>query len=204
MTGEAVELHTYPAPDSLSAHSQGNAQLLPNENVFVNWGQAGAITEFAKDGQVLFHAYLDSEPVGKLVQSYRGFRFNWTGIATEEPAIVALSRNTTDNVQIYVSWNGDTQVTAWRFYIQGKHHHDGVTRRILGEQKRRSFETVFSVDSSAFKANAEELHFSAEGIDVRGQVLVHTRTTPVHVDVWQKTEKGDTDQSTDERGLLIQ
>ncbi|KAJ0307950.1 hypothetical protein COL516b_003925 [Colletotrichum fioriniae] len=88
--GTAKALKTYDAPDGLSAHTQGNLQVLPNGNVFINWGQAGAVTEYSNDGDVLFHAYLDSAPVGNLVQSYRGFRFNWTGVPTEEPAIVAF------------------------------------------------------------------------------------------------------------------
>jgi hypothetical protein len=102
--------------DGLSARSQGNAQVLPNSNVFVNWGQAGAVTEFnLKDKSVLFHAYLDSQPEGKLVQSYCGFRANWTGFPSELPAIVA-QEDGNGNVSVYVSWNGDTETAVWRFF----------------------------------------------------------------------------------------
>ena len=45
-------------PDRVSAAAMGNAQPLPNGNVFVGWGTAKRITEFAPDGRVLFDASL--------------------------------------------------------------------------------------------------------------------------------------------------
>ncbi|CRK36893.1 hypothetical protein BN1708_007234, partial [Verticillium longisporum] len=89
-SGVATSLRTYDAPDGLSARTQASVQLLPNGNMFVDWGEAGAVTEFSHGGQVLFHAYLDSAPVSRFVQSYRGFRANWTAIPAEEPAIATF------------------------------------------------------------------------------------------------------------------
>ena len=185
LTGEAIEVHTYPAPDNLVAHSQGNAQVLPSANVFVNWGEAGAITEFAENGKVLFHAYLDSDPVGRFVQSYRGFRFNWTGIPSEEPAIVALRSNGSQGagLSIYVSWNGDTETGAWRFYHE-RSLDNASSRRLLGEAKRTSFETVFHLDLSLVHNQGAGGGFSAEAIDSQGNVLVRTRTTLGQADIW--------------------
>ncbi|KAL3291242.1 Secreted protein [Colletotrichum asianum] len=88
--GTAKAIQTYDAPDGLSAHTQGSSQTLPNNNIFINWGQSGAVTEYSHEGKVLFHAYLDSAPEGIFTQSYRGFRYNWTGTPAEEPAIVAF------------------------------------------------------------------------------------------------------------------
>ncbi|CAK7220419.1 hypothetical protein SCUCBS95973_004147 [Sporothrix curviconia] len=134
-TGKATATRSYSAPDGLSASSQGSTQILPNSNVFVNWGQAGAITEFGEDGEVLFHAYLDSAPAGHLVQSYRGFRANWTGIPAEEPALVAIeSLGDKNGLDIFVSWNGDTETKAWRFYLE-------LGNRLLGTTERTGFET---------------------------------------------------------------
>lgn len=83
------EIHTYHAPNNLIAHTQGSFRFLPNGNKLANWGSAGALTEFADDGTILFHAYLDSYP-NKNVQSYRGFKANWTAVPSEEPAVLAL------------------------------------------------------------------------------------------------------------------
>ncbi len=80
-----VEPRRFVPPDDIVALSQGNAQRLPNGNYLVNWGQAGAVTEFrAGDAQPIFHAYLDSGALNSGAQSYRGFRFEWEGRASED------------------------------------------------------------------------------------------------------------------------
>jgi hypothetical protein len=174
-SGEASEIATFPAPFGLSAHSQGNLQHLPNGNVFINWGQAGAVTEFAWDGEVLFHAFLDSEPAGKLVQSYRGFRGNWTGTPVEEPAIVALRGSGDEGlIAVYVSWNGDTETAAWRLYLETG--VEGVkARTLLGEVGRKSFETEFDIHNSAIHGLDADSKFFAKAVDKHGIVLVTTR-----------------------------
>ncbi|KAH6687760.1 ASST-domain-containing protein [Plectosphaerella plurivora] len=169
----ATALRTYPAPDGLSAHSQGNAQVLPSGNVLVNWGQAGAVTEFAEDGEVLFHAYLDGEPDGRAVQNYRGFRQTWTGRPSEEPALVVLEG---DKVTAYVSWNGDTEVATWRFFV-----HDARGKKtLLGEAKRTGFETYLELDRSHIKG---EFRVSAEGVDGKGGVLVSSSPVAISGDL---------------------
>lgn len=179
-------MRTYPAPDGLSAPSQGNVQVLGNGNVFVNWGQAGAITEFSRDGEVLFHAYLDSAPEGHLVQSYRGFRYNWTGISTEEPAIVALhggeSSGSGRHIAVYVSWNGDAETRAWRFSAQTTPEAFGAsnqnTNRVLGEVKRTGFETKLKLDVHD-KSLKDAVAVFAEALNERGNVVARTRAVTV-------------------------
>ncbi|OOQ82289.1 hypothetical protein PEBR_39533 [Penicillium brasilianum] len=140
-TRTAREIHTYHAPDNLLASSQGNFQFLPNGNKFANWGSAGAITEFSENGTILFHAYLDSYP-NHLVQGYRGFRANWTGFSSEEPAVLALETKP-GNISIWVSWNGDTGTKFWEFYLADL--VTGTLVKSLGKQPRTSFETFLEV-----------------------------------------------------------
>ncbi|EEY20508.1 conserved hypothetical protein [Verticillium alfalfae VaMs.102] len=172
---------TYPAPDQLSAQTQGNTQVLPNSNVFVNWGQAGAITEFAADGTVLFHAYLDSEPGGNSVQSYRGYKLPWTGRPIEEPAVVALGSEASDDVDIYVSWNGDTQTTLWRFYAE-ELRGDVTRKRFLGDSNRHGFETHIKVKTFS---SGEDYRIVAEAVDenehrvYRSEMNMNYSTTPL-------------------------
>lgn len=134
----AKSLRAFPAPYGITGASQGNVQSLPNGNTFVNWGQGGAITEYTDDGQVVFHAFLDSEP-SRHVQSYRGFRFDWVGRPSEPPAIVATRRKQ-GVTRLYVSWNGDTVVKTWQFRVsyQGKEVELG--------RPRNGFETSASYD----------------------------------------------------------
>lgn len=152
----------YP-PDNLRSKSQGSTQLLPNGNVIVNWGSEGALTEYDSAGNVLFHSYMDSGYLGLGVENYRGFRYNWTGLPNEEPAIVALGND--DATTIYVSWNGDTETKTWRFYaVTGKYG----AKSFLGEAPRTSFETSLQIPTN------EVVQVVAEAIDAKGKVLRST------------------------------
>ncbi|OBT98179.1 hypothetical protein VE01_03716 [Pseudogymnoascus verrucosus] len=147
----------YP-PDDLLSKSQGSTQVLPNGNVLVNWGSEGAITEYKPNGEPIFHFYMDSGSLGEGVENYRGFRYNWTGIPHEAPAVVALNDDDEGETSIYVSWNGDTETKHWRFYeiyANGK-------RELLGTAKRESFETVLTVERTGIRS-VQVVALGAEG-----------------------------------------
>ncbi|KAJ3956856.1 hypothetical protein N0V92_006570 [Colletotrichum tropicale] len=175
--GTAKAIQTYDAPDGLSAHTQGSLQILPNDNIFINWGQSGAVTEYSHEGKVLFHAYLDSAPEGIFTQSYRGFRYNWTGAPAEEPAIVAFKGVQDGDLDVYVSWNGDTEAASWRFYARSA---AGSREDFLGEVDRDGFETHATfreVDAS------EGIAVIAEAVDKDGRALRKTRPAPISPDL---------------------
>ncbi|KAJ4328810.1 hypothetical protein N0V84_000820 [Fusarium piperis] len=175
--GTAKALRTFDAPDGLSAHTQGSVQILPNKNFFVNWGQAGAVTEFNKDGKVLFHSYLDSAPEGVFVQSYRGFRANWTGNPSEEPAVAAFKRGGQTGLDIYASWNGDTEATSWRFYARS---YEQSQDQLLGEVERKGFETHAEIKDLSID---EDLLVTAEAVDANGKVLTRSKPVVAQVEV---------------------
>lgn len=167
-TWTAKIVQAFQPPDGLLAKSQGSTQLLPNGNALVNWGSEGAMTEFGADGTPIFHAYMDSGLLGEGVQNYRAFRYNWTGLPTEEPAIVA--EKTSSGIEIFVSWNGDTETAVWRFYAVT----DGFgSREFLGEATRDGFETSFSLPGHSYQ------RLAAEAVSARGRVLTTTRATRV-------------------------
>lgn len=172
-------VQAFQPPDGLLAKSQGSTQLLPNGNALVNWGSEGAMTEFKSDGTPIFHAYMDSGFLGEGVQNYRAFRYNWTGLPTEEPAIVA--EKTPSGTAVYVSWNGDTETAAWRFYAIT----DGYgSRSFLGESQRDGFETSFFVKGHAYS------HVAAESISARGRVLKATQAVRIHDQVLPPSSGG--------------
>ncbi|KAF5862735.1 hypothetical protein ETB97_011182 [Aspergillus alliaceus] len=171
-TWKASIVQAFHPPDGLLSKSQGSTQLLPNGNALVNWGSEGALTEFRPDGTPIFHTYMDSGFLGLGVENYRGFRYNWTGLPNESPAIVSLEndRGTT----VYVSWNGDTETKVWRFY----HVTDEYgSRQYLGETRRNGFETFFSLDSRTVHA------VSAEAIGATGHVLTSTGIVKTEAEV---------------------
>jgi hypothetical protein len=104
----ATLVREYGHPDERVSATQGNVQVLPSGNVFVGWGSDPAFSEFTRDGELLFNAALP--PWG---ESYRAFRFPWSGQPSEDPAVVA-EKGAGDEVTLYASWNGATEVATWR------------------------------------------------------------------------------------------
>ena len=178
----------FPPENQLRSKSQGSTQLLPNGNVLVNWGSEGAMTEFTSDGTALFHAYMDSGALDLGVENYRAFRYNWTGIPTEEPAIVALEGED-GATTIYVSWNGDTETKAWRFYVLTD---DVGSKEFLGEVERTSFETSFKVPGGGKMSGV-----SAEAVGENGRVLRVTGDAVVEQEILPPSSKKTVDDVKD-------
>lgn len=163
----------YP-PDDLLSKSQGSTQLLPNGNVIVNWGSEGALTEFLADGTPIFHAYMDSGFLGIAVENYRGFRYNWTGLPSEVPSIMALENE--NGTTAYVSWNGDTETTSWRFYAVDA--DETGTQTLLGETVRTGFETILSIPGRRIETVV------AVAVDKRGRILTKTSEAKVEPEIF--------------------
>jgi hypothetical protein len=194
-TWEARLVQAFHPPDGLLSKSQGSTQVLPNKNVLVNWGSSGALTEFLPNGTPIFHTYFDSGHLGEGVENYRGFRFNWTGLPNEAPAIVSLKNGT--GTRIYVSWNGDTETKSWNFYGNEK----GGKLRFLGEKKRAGFETVLEV------GHTELENVKAEAVDGSGKVLVSTEVVNSEIEVFryqkESAEKARVADDLGNGGFLI-
>jgi hypothetical protein len=94
-------------PGGLSVPSQGNSERLPNGDLFVGWGRLGRFSEFSPDGRLLFDARLTPG-----YDSYRAFRFPWSGNPTTSPT-AAAKRDGTDTI-VDAIWNGATDVARWR------------------------------------------------------------------------------------------
>jgi hypothetical protein len=199
-TWTATLLQSFPAPDSIIAYSQGNTQILPNENVFVNWGSGGAVTEFSSNGTAIFHAYLESGELWEngAVQNYRGFKFNWTGIPNEEPAVVALKHG--ESIVVNVSWNGDTETVAWRFYgipqkVGGQRNVKGV---LLGQERRDGFETSFYVKSGSGVGK-----IFAEAVGKNGKALQRTRVVQTEEYIYEYVPGRDDFALDDEKQIMF-
>ena len=106
-------VRSYQHPKKLLAPFEGNAQFLPNGNVFVGWGAIPRFSEFSPGGKLLFDASF-GKGTAKITapdqdaDSYRAFRFVWHGRPDGRPA-TALSGG-----KLYASWNGATEVTKWQ------------------------------------------------------------------------------------------
>jgi hypothetical protein len=110
-TDTVVSEYEHPTP--LSSGSQGDIQQLANGDMFLGWGAEPYFSEFSPSGQLLFDGHMHGS-----YESYRTYRFPWTGTPTGTPAIAAVAANAKAGgrgpVTVYASWNGATQVTSWR------------------------------------------------------------------------------------------
>jgi hypothetical protein len=106
----ATLLHQYvnPGPAVLSP-SQGDVQRLSNADQFVGFGQVGIASEFSLRGALTFQLNLPP-----LVESYRAYRFPWSGQPTSPPVLGASRAAGATTTAVAASWNGATGVISWQ------------------------------------------------------------------------------------------
>lgn len=152
MTATLVQRYTH-APALLTV-SQGSVQQLPGGNVFIGWGADPQFSEYTPAGRQIFDA---SFVLG--VNTYRAYRFPWVGRPTTRPALV-VSRGSGGRATLYASWNGATQVTAWR---------------VLGGAGARSLNLVARAAKTGFETTIRlrrsRAYFAVQALSAAGQVL---------------------------------
>jgi hypothetical protein len=158
-TATLLEQIVHPPP--LLAESQGNLQALANGDWFVGWGQVPDFSEFDPAGALLFDAHLPRH-----TQSYRDFRFAWTGVPAHAPAFAwrALAGGAGT---VYASWNGATLVSSWRV-LSGA---SASALHQVAQVARSGFETAI-----ALPAGAGGAYTTVQALGAAGQVLATART----------------------------
>jgi hypothetical protein len=132
--------------------SQGNMQALPNGNVLLGWGAIPRVTEFAKDGRIVFDATFTAGD-----DSYRAYRFVWHADPVTRPAIAVAE----DGRTVYASWTGATAVARWQ--VVGGIVADKLTP-VGAPIARAGFETSIPLSS-------DDRYFAVEALDRNGRVL---------------------------------
>ena len=153
----------YVHPEGISAGSQGSMQVLPNGNVLVGWGSEPLLSEFAADGSLILDIRFP-----KAKQSYRARRFEWVGRPTDLP-LLAVDSDAEGKVTVHASWNGATEVAAWRVLAGAS---DDDLSAVGQPSTRTGFETAITVNSDAS-------YFAVEALDAQGRSLaVSTAVEP--------------------------
>ena len=154
----ATLVHAYTNNPPLLSVSQGNVQVLPDGNTFVDWGFKPYLTEFSKDGgRQLFSIHFRPP-----LQSYRGYRFPWWGQPTTPPSVAASARSS--GTTLYASWNGATTVASWRV-LAGP---SAAGLSAVEQFPDASFETTMHVSSTG-------PYFAVEALDITGRPLAVSR-----------------------------
>jgi hypothetical protein len=109
-THEALlrSVYTHPNPPLLAV-SQGNVQTLADQNAVVGYGAVPEISEYDRGGSLLFDAHLPYD-----MSSYRALRLPWSGHPLKPPRALANLSNTGEETIAHMSWNGASEVAAWR------------------------------------------------------------------------------------------
>jgi hypothetical protein len=143
-------------PPALLADSQGNMQALANGDWFVGWGQDPDLSEFDASGALLFDAHFPAH-----TQSYRDFRFAWTGTPAHAPAfVVRLAAG--GAATVYASWNGATQVSSWRVLAGAS----ASSMSPVAQVARGGFETAIGLAPGTPHA-----YVDVQALDAAGHVL---------------------------------
>ncbi|KAF8850842.1 hypothetical protein BDZ45DRAFT_167713 [Acephala macrosclerotiorum] len=178
-----VELqNTYIHPDKILAISQGSMQVIPETgHVLVGWGNTPAYTEFTAGGEVLCSMYFGALLFSEIldlgwVKSYRAFKSPWVGKPKAPPDIAVKGG------EVYVSWNGATEVAKWRLQSAESPDADDGEFMVVEELLKNGFETAFMFDG------VEDHFVRAIALDATGNVLGVTKIidtfSPPAVPTW--------------------
>jgi hypothetical protein len=92
---------------TLLASSQGDMLSLSEGRWLMGYGGLPNFTEFSESGKVLLDGTL-----GRNVQDFKTFLGTWEGHAPGRPSVLATPSG--GGMSVSVSWNGATNVAAWR------------------------------------------------------------------------------------------
>ena len=153
--------YTHPGPPLLAA-SQGNMQTLASGAAVLGYGAVPEITEYARGGAVLFDAHLPFD-----MTFYRAFRYPWSGQPASPPQVLANMNSTGEETVVHASWNGATDVAAWR---------------VLAGERSTSLAPQTTMPASGFESSTilpkKHLYYAAvQALDAAGRVLGTSPTT---------------------------
>ena len=147
-------VHQYKNPQETVAVAEGSMQVLPHGEALVGFGATQYFAEFKKGGKLVFEAEL---PEGD--GTYRVMRSPWKGTPNTKPAVVA-KRESPSDVNVYVSWNGATEVAKWEV-LAGESE---ATLMPVATAAWANFETRIAVSSA-------DTLFEVKALNAEGKVI---------------------------------
>lgn len=160
MTATLIREYDHSPPQS--SFFEGGVQLLADGDAFLGWGGQPFFSEYDATGKQVFDAHFNAP-----IRSYRAFRFKWRGQPLTRPAL-AVSSGAGLSIALYGSWNGATDVGAWRV-LAGPQIH---ALKPFATAPKVGFETVIRVRTTA-------RYVAVQALDVNGRTLGTSRATRV-------------------------
>lgn len=153
-TRKETLVRQYEHSKPLKAGSQGNVQVLPNGNMLIGWGPEPYVSEYTPSGTLVWDAI-----VAGTTNSYRAYRFAWTGTPVGSPS-VAAAPGAGGTTTVYASWNGATTIASWRVLA-------GASPSALSAVGSGSF----SGFESAMTIAGQPAYLAVQALDGSGNVL---------------------------------
>jgi hypothetical protein len=154
------------ADGEINTPSQGNCQLLAEGGHVVGWGFRPYFSVYgpSSEGTLGAPLLLDGR-FPRSADSYRTFLFDWRGDPPEsEMAVVVQPAAIAGRLTAWVSWNGATEVVAWR--VNGGPSTAAMSPLVTAPKV--GFETA--IDFIGEGAS----YFDVEAMDVTGQIIGRT------------------------------
>ena len=142
----------------LVAAFEGSLQRLPGGRWLVGWGQQPYLTEYDSRGRTIFDARYVAN-----VASYRAYQFPWSAQPQTLPAL-GVRRGPRGIFDAYASWNGATDVAAWRILGGSSPTALGAVARA----PRDGFETKVAV-------HGHPAYLAAQALSTSGAVLATSK-----------------------------
>jgi hypothetical protein len=141
-----------PSSLPIKTNSQGSHVILPNGNHLIDYGQIPVGREYGPDEgnntNIRWQARFGED---NLVQNYRLFKQEWNATPSTKPSLfVEAAADKYACRSAYVSWNGATDIEAWKVY-EG---HDEGALVYVGSVAHKGFETTFVVGSPAVQVSS--------------------------------------------------
>jgi EmrB/QacA subfamily drug resistance transporter len=131
----------------------GDAQPLPNGNVFVGFGSEPYFSEYNRSGKLLFEGELPGPDL-----TYRATLEQWVGLPLSQP--VGAARRTGGRTMVYASWNGATEAVSWRVLAGSR--AGGLN--VVAHAARSGFETAIPIPESSASLKVQALSASGRVI----------------------------------------
>jgi EmrB/QacA subfamily drug resistance transporter len=122
----------YTKGSGFDADYMGSIEPLPRGNELVGWGSEPYFSEYDATGRMLLDGVLPRPDL-----TYRARLEPWIGLPLRPP--VAVARRAGSNTLLYASWNGATELSAWRVRAET------ARGSILATVAKRGFETSIRV-----------------------------------------------------------
>lgn len=152
-THAATLVDQYTHGPTFDSEFMGNIEPLPDGNEFVGWGSQGRFSEYTASGKMLLDGALPSPDI-----TYRATVEPWIGLPLYPPR--GAARRTKQRTTAYASWNGATQVAAWRVLAESRNG----TLLPVATASKIGFQTAIAVPGN-YRV------FRVQALDPRGRIL---------------------------------